>query len=120
MTLSHDEFERVCDHFALLPKRGVTRMEIRMPAMVAPVEDGVTGDAVKTSLRDVSLKGATLLHRGSMKLGAHVALVMDARWLIWRVDNVKRFVDGSTMIMLSHVKLIEPPSRVMGAGLGVL
>lgn len=111
VSLSRDQFERLCDRLGLTPRPGAGRVEARMPVMIALATDGQLASPMKSTLRDFSQKGATLTHPEPIPAGQQIVFYIEATRLLTRVETTKRFTDGSAIMTLTFLGLAEPHAR---------
>lgn len=111
VSLSSDQFFRLCDRLGLTPRRGAGRVEARMPIMIALATDGELAPPIKTTLRDLSSKSATLTHTEPLRPGQQIVLYIEATRLLTKVETAKRFADGTAIMTLSFLGIAEPHLR---------
>lgn len=88
----------------------MSRVEVRASVEVAAAEDGAVGKAVVSQLRDLCVRGATLNHPAPIKPGSHVVLKIDPLRLIGEVVHCKCFRDGSAMVGVEFLGVLDATS----------
>lgn len=115
VSLTPAQFSRLCDRLGLTAHPGAGRVEPRMPVMIALATDGELAPPIKSVLRDLSTKSATLTHPEVISQGQQIVFYIEATRLLTKVETSKRFSDGTAIMTLSFLGLAEPQMRPVSA-----